>query len=210
MGQKVHPIGFRIGIVKHHNSIWFSNNKNYSKYLKEDFFIRTFIDQQIKNTCISNIEIFRKLDFVIINLNVLNPNVLIGGKDNKLFLLRKSLQEALKINFTSKQLIINVLEISNPNSNAKIISDFIRQQLESRVQFRRAIKSAILKAKEANVKGIKVQVSGRLNGAEIARSEWIREGQVPLHTLKADIDYYQNKAQTIYGILGIKVWIYKC
>lgn len=209
MGQKIHPNGFRIGITKNHNSIWFSNNKNYSQYLKEDFFIRTFLEQKINDTCISNIEILRKLNFIILNVYVLNPNILIGGDGNKLFLLRKSLQNALKINSFSSQIIINILEIIKPDSNAKVISDFIRQQLETRVQFRRVIKSAILKAKEANVKGIKVQLSGRLNGAEIARSEWVREGQVPLHTLKADIDYFQNKAQTIYGIIGIKVWIYK-
>lgn len=209
MGQKIHPIGFRIGITKNHNSIWFSNSKNYSLYLKEDFFIRTFIEKKINDTCISNIEILRKLNFIIINIYVLNPNVVIGDEGAKLFLLRKLLKNSLDSFFGRKEIIINVLETSNPNSNSKIVSDFIKQQLESRVQFRRAIKSAITKAQEAKVKGIKIQLSGRLNGAEIARSEWVREGQVPLHTLKADIDYFQNKAQTIYGILGIKVWIYK-
>lgn len=209
MGQKIHPIGFRIGVSKNHSSIWFSNSKKYSFYLQDDYFIRKYLYTEITETCISNIEILRKLNYIVINIYVSNPAVVLGVDGKKLFELRNTLQSLLKRTSATSEITINVLEVSNPDSNAKVISDFIRQQLEKRIPFRRAMKVAIVKAQKSDIKGIKVQIAGRLNGAEIARTEWVREGQVPLHTLKANIDYFQNKAQTIYGILGIKVWIYK-
>lgn len=149
---------------------------------------------EITETCISNIEILRKLNYIVINIYVSNPAVVLGVDGKKLFELRNTLQSLLKRTSATSEITINVLEVSNPDSNAKVISDFIRQQLEKRIPFRRAMKVAILKAQKSDIKGIKVQIAGRLNGAEIARTEWVREGQVPLHTLKANIDYFQNKA----------------
>lgn len=172
--------------------------KNYNSYVKEDFFVRNFLYLNIIETSISNIEILRKLNFIVVNIYVANPATILGIDGKKLFDLRNNLELLLNRNFLARQVTINVLEVSNPDSNARILSDFIRQQLEKRVPFRRVIKTTVLKAQKANVKGIKVQISGRLNGAEIARTEWVREGQVPLHTLKANIDYFQNKALVFY------------
>nr|YP_009503370.1 ribosomal protein S3 [Euglena clara]AXA45470.1 ribosomal protein S3 [Euglena clara] len=206
MGQKVHPLGFRIGISQQHSSFWYSDNKNYINLLKEDIFIRNFIEKQLPDVYISLIEIKRKLNFLTIDVHVAKPSLLIAG--NVIFILRDQLAKLLEHNFKLRNITINVVEIFNPDLNPRMLTDFIRQQLEKRVPFRRVIKAAILKAQKAGAKGVKIQISGRLNGAEIARTEWVREGQVPLHTLKANIDYFNQKAQTLYGILGIKVWIY--
>lgn len=209
MGQKVHPIGFRIGISKNHKSFWYSDLKSYSKLLKTDNFIRNYLDEKLKETTpISDIEINRKSGSLIINIYATNTNQLLKGGNSELIKLQSELSEKLSETLDKKDLVINIIEIVNPDGNARILANFIRQQLEKRTPFRRAMKNAITKAEKSNVKGIKVQVSGRLNGAEIARTEWIREGRVPLHTLKANIDYYNDKAQTLYGILGIKVWVY--
>nr|YP_010700285.1 ribosomal protein S3 [Euglena undulata]WCH63429.1 ribosomal protein S3 [Euglena undulata] len=208
MGQKVHPLGFRIGISIEHSSFWFSKKKNYLSLLKEDVFIRNFITNKLSESFVSLIEIKRKSDFLFIDIHVAKPGSVIGNNGIKLIELQNSLSFSLAKNFSSRTLTINVLEVVSPDLNSRFLADFIRQQLEKRVPFRRVIKSAILKAQKAGAKGIKIQISGRLNGAEIARTEWVRDGQVPLHTLKANIDYYNHKARTLYGILGIKVWIY--
>lgn len=162
--------------------------------MKEDAFIREFITKSLSDTFISEIQIKRKSNFVFIDVYVTKPNAVIGAGGLKLYELKNNLSQKLSKNFRSSELTINVLEISNPDSNSRVLADFMRQQLENRVPFRRVIKAAVLKAQKAGVKGIKVQIAGRLNGAEIARTEWVREGQVPLHTLKANIDYFNCNA----------------
>jgi small subunit ribosomal protein S3 len=205
MGQKVHPIGFRVGITKNYDSIWYSRSKDYVSNLKEDAFIRDFFYKNLKETCISNIEIKRKLDFLVINVSVVKPSVVIGNNGVKLYELKNKLVNLLYIKFCNRNVTINIVEVLNPDSNSRVLTDFICQQLEKRVPFRRVMKNAVMKAQKSGVKGIKVQVAGRLNGAEIARTEWIREGQVPLHTLKANIDYFNFKAlvNILYTILYI-------
>ena len=165
--------------------------------LKEDVFIRNFITNKLSENFISLIEIKRKSDFLFIDIYVSKPGSVVGNNGIKLIELQNSLSLGLAKNFSSRNLTINVLEVVSPDLNSRFLADFIRQQLEKRVPFRRVIKSAILKAQKAGAKGIKIQISGRLNGAEIARTEWVREGQVPLHTLKANIDYYNHKAHLI-------------
>nr|YP_009144915.1 ribosomal protein S3 [Euglenaria anabaena]AKJ83362.1 ribosomal protein S3 [Euglenaria anabaena] len=208
MGQKVHPIGFRIGVSKEHSSIWFAKSKSYFSFVQEDIFIRNYFFNKLLEAGIAKVEIKRKLGFLSINVYVTKPSLVVGTNGNQLNNLRKELSEKISLHFTSSNITINVIEILNPDSNSRVLAEFIRQQLEKRVPFRRIIKAAITRAQKAGVKGVKIQISGRLNGAEIARTEWFREGQVPLHTLKANIDYCSYKAQTLYGILGIKVWIY--
>jgi len=166
--------------------------------LKEDLFIRNFIYNRLIDTCISKIEIKRKVNFLLVNIYLVKPSFVLGTNGSKLYDLRNTLSVLLSKNFVSRDITINILEIVSPDSNSRVLVDFIRQQLEKRVPFRRAMKGAIVKAQKSGVKGIKVQVSGRLNGAEIARTEWIREGQVPLHTLKANIDYFNFKARVIF------------
>nr|YP_010700226.1 ribosomal protein S3 [Euglena deses]WCH63370.1 ribosomal protein S3 [Euglena deses] len=208
MGQKVHPLGFRIGITIEHKSLWYSKSKNYFLFVKEDIFIRNFIYNELSELCISDIEIKRRLDFLTINISVTKANLILGTNGSRLYELKNKLSKNLLLKFSNRNITMNVIEIINPDTNAKLLADFIRQQLEKRVPFRRIMKAAILKSQKAGINGIKIQVAGRLNGAEIARTEWIREGQVPLHTIKANIDYCNYKAQTLYGILGIKIWIY--
>nr|QJF58306.1 30S ribosomal protein S3 [Corallina officinalis]QJF58505.1 30S ribosomal protein S3 [Corallina officinalis]QJF58704.1 30S ribosomal protein S3 [Corallina officinalis]QJF58903.1 30S ribosomal protein S3 [Corallina officinalis] len=206
MGQKTHPLGFRINITQRHRSSWFANKKQYSKLLQEDYDIRKHITTTLKTASIVNIQIERKVDQIEIEIKTARPGIVLGKSGGGIDNLRQEINKQLK---NKKQIRINVIEITEPDREASIIADFISQQLEKRVAFRRAVRQAIQRAQKANVKGIKVQVSGRLNGAEIARSEWLREGRVPLQTLRADIDYSYKTAQTIYGILGIKVWLFK-
>jgi small subunit ribosomal protein S3 len=197
MGQKVHPLGFRLGISKNHMSYWFSKSNTYFSFVKEDFFIRNYLYNCFPEMGISNIEIKRKLNLLIINIFSAQPIMILGSKGILLKDTQKNLSQLLTCQFDSYNLNINVIEIINPDSNAKFLSEFICQQLEKRVPFRKVIKSAIFKAQKSGLKGVKIQISGRLNGAEIARTEWIREGQVPLHTLKANIDYCNYKAHLI-------------
>lgn len=165
--------------------------------LKEDVFISKFIEKNLSDVCIARIDIKRKNNFVILNILVPKSAGIVGGDGSRIYNLRDQLSSVLKVRFVERSIVINVIEIANSDSNSKILADFIRQQLERRVPFRRVIKSTILKAQKSGVKGIKVQVAGRLNGAEIARTEWIREGQVPLHTLRANIDYCNHRARAI-------------
>lgn len=182
---------------KSHKSIWYSKSTNYSTNIKEDWFIRDFLNLQLKESIISEIEIKRKLNNIFIDIYALKPNLVIEKESSKLYEVKNKLNNLLKENFREKTLTINIIEVTNPNSNAKILANNICQQLEKRIPFRRAMKSAISKAKKSKIKGIKVQIAGRLNGTEIARTEWMRDGQVPLHTLKANIDYCSYKALKI-------------
>lgn len=206
MGQKIHPLGFRINITQQHKSSWFSKKQNYKQLLQEDCDIRTYIYDTLKAASIVSIQINRKLEQVEIEIKTARPGIILGKIGAGIEELRAQISKYIS---AQKQVRINVIEITEPDREAAVIAEFIAQQLEKRVAFRRAVRQAVQKAQKAHVKGVKVQVSGRLNGAEIARSEWVREGRVPLQTLRADIDYSYKKAQTIYGVLGIKVWMFK-
>jgi len=208
MGQKTHPLGFRLGITQEHKSTWYANFNQYSNILQEDDKIRTYLKTISKTNSISNIRINRNglNDQIQLNIETGKPGVLIGELGTG---LEKLLNNVKKLLPTDRQLTINVFEVEQVDLNAALLADLVAEQLEKRIAFRRAIREALQRAQKQNVNGIKIQVSGRLNGAEMARSEWIREGRVPLQTLRADIDYATTEAHTIYGILGIKVWLFK-
>ncbi|ACK64349.1 ribosomal protein S3 [Rippkaea orientalis PCC 8801] len=206
MGQKIHPIGFRLGITADHKSCWYADSKRYPETLQEDRQIRQYITKNLSNAGISDIRIERKADQVDLAIHTARPGVVVGRGGSGIEQLRLGLQQDLGGN---RQIRINVIEVQRVDADAMLIAEYITQQLERRVSFRRVVRQAIQRAQRAEVKGIKIQVSGRLNGAEIARTEWVREGRVPLHTLRADIDYAYRTAQTIYGILGVKVWVFK-
>lgn len=206
MGQKIHPTGFRLGVTKEHRSRWFADTKLYPERLKEDHLIRQYVQKNLSNAGISDIRIERKADQVDLAIHTARPGVVVGRGGSGIDALRTGLQAALGGN---RQIRINVIEVARVDADATLIAEYIAQQLERRVSFRRVVRQAIQRAQRAEVQGIKIQVSGRLNGAEIARTEWTREGRVPLHTLRADIDYSYRTAKTIYGILGIKVWVFK-
>ena len=208
MGQKTHPLGFRLGIVQEHKSSWYTKLNQYSNLLEEDDKIRTYLNKLIKQASISNIFINRNglNDQIELNIETGRPGVLVGNKGLGIQILLKKIKKMLPSN---RKITINILEVEKVNLNASLLGNFVVKQLETRVAFRRAIREAMQYAHNDQVNGIKIQVSGRLNGAEIARSEWIREGRVPLQTLRADIDYSVKEANTIYGVLGIKVWLFK-
>jgi small subunit ribosomal protein S3 len=205
VGQKTHPLGFRLGITQNHRSSWFELKESYPSILEEDYKIRTYIEKTLSSAGISKIEIHRKSDQIELDIHTSRPGVIVGRSGSNIEKLKEDLNKNLK---TSRQIRINVTELAKADSDASLIAEFIAQQLEKRVAFKRATRQAIQKAQRLNIKGIKVQVSGRLNGAEIARSEWVREGRVPLQTLRADIDYATKRAQTTYGVLGVKVWVF--
>ena len=208
MGQKTHPLGFRLGITQDHKSSWYSKLNQYSNLLEEDNKIRTHLEKLTKSASISNIQINRNglNDQIELNIETGRPGALVGNNGLGIEILLTNIKKLLPNN---RQVIINILEVEKVNLNASLIGDLVVKQLEDRVAFRRVIREAMLCAQEDNVSGIKIQVSGRLNGAEIARSEWIRQGRVPLQTLRADIDYATKEANTIYGVLGVKVWLFK-
>ncbi len=206
MGQKIHPIGFRLGITQEHRSRWYADSDRYPELLQEDHRIRTFINKQLANAGIAEVRIERKADQVELQIRTARPGVVVGKGGQGIEELRKQLRQMLPSNRTIK---VNVVEVNRVDAEASLLAEYITQQLERRVAFRRAVRQAIQRAQRAGIEGIKVQVAGRLNGAEIARTEWTREGRVPLHTLRADIDYAYRTARTIYGILGVKVWIFK-
>ena len=206
MGQKVNPLGFRLGVTQDHFSSWYAKPEQYPALVLEDSFLRNSIIKNVGEAGISKILIERKADRVEIEIHAARPMIVLGRKGGGLEELREKLQSQLK---TQRQISITVVEITNPDFEAKLVAEFVSDQLEKRIPFRRAVKQALQRAKRAGVKGIKIQVSGRLNGAEIARSEWVREGRVPLQTLRSPIDYISHEAHTIYGILGIKVWVFK-
>jgi len=208
MGQKTHPLGFRLGITQDHKSTWYANFNQYANILKEDDQIRTYIETISKLNSIANVKINRNglNDQIQLNIETGKPGILVGDLGSGLENLLKNIKQLLPSN---RQVTINVLEVEKVDLNATLLADLVAEQLEKRIAFRRAIREALQRAQKQNVNGIKIQVSGRLNGAEIARSEWIREGRVPLQTLRADIDYATSEANTIYGVLGIKVWLFK-
>lgn len=208
MGQKTHPLGFRLGITQEHRSSWYIKLNQYSNLLEEDDKIRTYLNKLTKQASISNILINRNgvNDQIELNIETGRPGALVGDEGLGIQALLKNIKKMLPPN---RQVTINILEVEKVNLNASLIGDLVVKQLEDRVAFRRAIREAMQCAQEDQVSGIKIQVSGRLNGAEMARSEWIREGRVPLQTLRADIDYATKEANTIYGVLGIKVWLFK-
>lgn len=208
MGQKTHPLGFRLGIVKEHKSTWYANLNSYAPLLKEDDQIRSYFNQLSKAASISNIQISRNglNDQIHLIVETGRPGALVGNDELGIETLLTNIKKLLPKN---KQITINIVEVEKVNLDASLIAELIVKQLEERVAFRRAIRQAMQVAQEDQAKGIKIQVSGRLNGAEIARTEWIREGRVPLQTLRADIDYATKEANTIYGVLGVKVWLFK-
>jgi len=207
VGQKIHPIGFRLGVTQEHRSRWFAEGGRYPDLLQEDYKIRNFVRKNLSNAGISGVRIERKADQIDLEVHTARPGVVVGRGGSGIESLRVGLQKELRD--TSRQIRINVVEVTRVDADAALIAEYIVQQLERRVSFRRVVRQAIQRAQRAGVEGIKIQVGGRLNGAEIARSEWTREGRVPLHTLRANIDYAYDTAQTIYGVLGIKVWIFK-
>nr|YP_009395632.1 ribosomal protein S3 [Vertebrata isogona]ARW64545.1 ribosomal protein S3 [Vertebrata isogona] len=206
MGQKTHPSGFRIGITELHRSSWFSKMQDYPMIIEEDYKIRSYIENKLEKAGIARININRKLDQTEINIHTARPGIILGKSGSGIETIRNEITKTLKI---SNKIRLNIIEITEPDKEAKLLAEWIAQQLEKRVAFRRALRQAIQKAQKANITGIKIQISGRLNGAEIARKEWAREGRVPLQTLKAHIDYSYTQANTIYGILGIKIWLFK-
>jgi small subunit ribosomal protein S3 len=209
MGQKTHPLGFRLGITQEHKSRWYANFNQYANILEEDDKIRRYINTIAKANSISNVKISRNglKDQIQLNIETGKPGILLV--DNSGSGLKNLLNSIKKLLPSNRQLTINLFEVEKVDLNANLLADLVAEQLEKRIAFRRAIREALQRAQKQNVNGIKIQVSGRLNGAEIARSEWIREGRVPLQTLRADIDYAVKEANTIYGVLGIKVWLFK-
>jgi small subunit ribosomal protein S3 len=203
MGQKVHPIGFRLGVIKTWDSRWFSQ-KNYATLLHEDIKIRKIVKERLMHAGVSKIEIERAGQKAKINIHTARPGIIIGKKGAEVDKLKKDL-EAL----TGKQMYINIQEIRRPELDAQLVSENIALQLERRIAFRRAMKKAVTSALRLGAQGIKITCAGRLAGAEIARTEWYREGRVPLHTLRADIQYGFFEAKTTMGQIGVKVWIYR-
>ena len=203
MGQKVHPFGFRLGYIKSWHSNWYSRN-NYSNILHEDIAIREYIEREMKNAAISRTEIERTTDQMKVTVYSAKPGIAIGKKGTGIDKIRHDLNNLVK-----GTIVFNITEVKRPDTDAKLIAENIAQQLEKRVAFRRAMKKVMQAAFRAGVKGIRVKTSGRLGGAEMARREGYSERKVPLHTLRADIDYNTAKAQTTYGIIGVKVWVYK-
>jgi small subunit ribosomal protein S3 len=203
MGQKVNPIGFRIGINRTWDSRWFSD-KDYKNKLHEDLKIRTYLTTRLKEAGLSKVIVERSANKMRVTLYTSKPGIIIGKKGADIEDIRKQVSK-----FTKDEVNVNIVEIRKPEIDAKIVAQGIAQQLERRVAFRRALKRAIQSAMRMGAEGIRVNVSGRLNGADIARTEWYREGRVPLHTLRADVDYATEIAQTTFGVLGLKVWVYK-
>ena len=204
MGQKVHPTGIRLGIVKKHTSVWYAEGKEYAQNLLADLEVREFIKKKLANASVSRVEIERSAQTAKLTIFTARPGIVIGKKGEDVESLRRMLTEKMGISVQ-----INIEEIRKPDLDALLVAENVASQLERRVMFRRAMKRAVQNAMRQGAEGIKVQVGGRLGGAEIARSEWYREGRVPLHTLRADIDYGTAEANTTYGIIGVKVWIFK-
>ena len=207
MGQKVHPTGIRLGISKGWASKWFTSSSDYSKNVFQDFKIREYLNKKLKDAAVSKIQIERSSENVTVAIFSARPSIVIGKKGEGIESLRK---EVAKLMDTSiNNVLININEIKKPELDAKLVASSITQQLERRVLYRRAMKRAVTNTMRLGANGIKVKIAGRLNGAEIARSEWYQEGRVPLHTLKANIDYGVSEAKTTYGIIGVKVWIFQ-
>ena len=204
MGQKVHPIGFRLGINRSWDSLWFAKKGDYGKYLIEDYKIRQFIKKNIKNAGVSEVVIERSSKKCIVSIHTSRPGFVIGKKGSDVDKIKKNLSK-----ISSSDVSLNIKEIKKPELNAYLVAENIAQQLVKRIAYRKTMKRAIQSALRLGAKGIRVCLAGRLAGNEIARTEWLREGSVPLHTFRADVDYAEAEALTTYGIIGVKVWIYK-
>jgi small subunit ribosomal protein S3 len=204
MGQKVHPTGIRLGIVKDWTSTWYADSKDFADNLNMDLEIRDFIKKRLSQASVSRVQISRPAHNALITIHTARPGIVIGKKGEDIDRLRKEVSERMGIPVN-----INIEEIRKPELDAHLVAESVAQQLERRIMFRRAMKRAVSNAMRIGAEGIKIKVGGRLNGAEIARSEWYREGRVPLHTLRADIDYGTANANTTYGVIGVKVWIFK-
>ena len=204
MGQKVNPIGLRLGVNRGWDSIWFAKKKDFGKYLIEDFKIRQYIKKSIVNSGVSEIIIERSSKKCTVSIHTSRPGFVIGKKGADIEKIKKNISK-----ITNNEVAVNIKEIKKPELNANLVAENIAQQLVKRFAYRRAMKRAMQSAMRLNAKGIKVMVSGRLAGNEIARTEWLREGSIPLHTLRANVDYGEAEALTTYGIIGVKVWIYK-
>ncbi|SFG88055.1 30S ribosomal protein S3 [Neptunomonas qingdaonensis] len=204
MGQKIHPTGIRLGIVKDHTSVWYADKSEYARKLLNDLQVREYLEGQLKNASVSRIEIERPAQNAKITIYTARPGIVIGKKGEDVEKLRNAVSKMMGV-----PVHINIEEIRKPELDAMLVAQGVASQLERRVMFRRAMKRAVQNAMRLGAKGIKIQVGGRLGGAEIARSEWYREGRVPLHTLRADIDYAPYEAHTTYGVIGVKVWIFK-
>ncbi|HVL58399.1 MAG TPA: 30S ribosomal protein S3, partial [Burkholderiaceae bacterium] len=204
MGQKIHPTGFRLSVSRNWSSRWYANNRHYADMLNEDIQVREFLRKRLRNASVGRVLIERPAKNARITIFSARPGVVIGKKGEDIENLKGELQRMLKV-----PVHVNIEEIRKPEIDAQLIADSITQQLEKRIMFRRAMKRAMQNAMRLGAQGVKIMSAGRLNGIEIARTEWYREGRVPLHTLRADIDYGFSEAQTTYGSIGVKVWVYK-
>lgn len=204
MGQKVNPVGLRVGVIRTWDSRWYADGKKYAANLHEDFKLRSFLKKKLKHAAVAKIEMERAADKIKIIISTARPGVVIGKKGAGIDQLKADVQK-----LTPNEVFVNIQEIRKPDLEAQLVADNIALQLEKRISWRRTLKKALAASIRGGVRGIKVQVSGRLDGAEIARTEWYTEKSVPLHTLRADIDYATSEALTTYGIIGVKVWIYK-
>lgn len=204
MGQKVHPIGIRLGIVKDWTSTWYAGSDSYADFLNLDLEVRKFLKKKLKHASVSRIQIERPANNALITIHTARPGIVIGKKGEDIEKLRGEVSAMMGM-----PVHINIEEVRKPEIDAQLVAESVAQQLERRIMFRRAMKRAVGNAMRLGAQGIKIMVGGRLNGAEIARTEWYREGRVPLHTLRADIDYGVTEASTTYGVIGVKVWIFK-
>ncbi len=205
MGQKVHPTGMRLGIVTDWNSKWFASSRDYADYLNNDLEVRAFLKKRLAQASVSRITIERTAGKANLTIHTARPGLVIGKKGEDIERLRVEVARMMGLN----KVHINIEEIRKPELDAQLVAESVAQQLERRIMFRRAMKRAVANSMRLGAQGVKVMVAGRLNGAEIARTEWYREGRVPLHTLRADIDYGFAEARTTYGVIGVKVWIFK-
>ena len=204
MGQKVNPVGFRLGVNRGWDSVWYAKKKDFGNYLIEDFKIREYIKKNVINSGVSKVMIERTSNKCYVTIYTSRPGFVIGKKGSDIDKIKNNLSK-----FTTNEVNLNIKEVKKPDLDAQILAEGVAQQLEKRVMFRRAMKRTVQSALRQSAKGVRIEVSGRLNGAEIARTEWYREGRVPLHTLRADIDYGTAEALTTYGIIGVKVWVYR-
>lgn len=204
MGQKVHPTGFRLGVIRDWSSRWYADSKKYADYLNTDLGVREFLRQKLRSASVSAIQIDRPANNARIIVHTARPGIVIGKKGEDIEALRREVSRMMGV-----PVQITVEEIRKPELDSYLVAESVANQLERRIMFRRAMRRAVTNAMRLGAQGIRVNVAGRLNGAEIARSEWYREGRVPLHTLRADIDYGFAEAKTTYGVIGVKVWIFK-
>jgi small subunit ribosomal protein S3 len=203
VGQKTHPIGFRLGVTKDWNSRWFAEGQQYRSFLHEDLRLRKFIKEKLGHASIAKVELERRANKVDVTIHTARPGIIIGKKGAEVEVLRKELQQMF-----DREVYIKIQEIRRADVDAQLVAENVANQLVRRIAFRRAMKKAVGNAMKMGVKGIRIATAGRLGGAEMSRYEWYREGRVPLHTLRADIDYGFAEARTTYGIIGVKVWIY--